>query len=82
MALSGRRVAEFRGHRQPEATNGHATAGFTSGPRHRGRSLAALGARVSVVVPTLNEAANIPHVFNRMPEGLFDLAWKGTQIAQ
>ena len=28
---------------------------------------------MSVVVPTLNEAANIPHVFARMPEGLFEV---------
>ena len=28
---------------------------------------------VSVVIPTLNEAANLPHVFERLPEGLFEL---------
>ena len=28
---------------------------------------------MSVVVPTLNEAANIPHVFKRMPEDLFEV---------
>jgi glycosyltransferase involved in cell wall biosynthesis len=26
------------------------------------------GARISVVIPTLNEAANLPHVFDRLPE--------------
>jgi glycosyltransferase involved in cell wall biosynthesis len=28
---------------------------------------------VSVVLPTLNEAANLPHVFERLPEGLFEV---------
>lgn len=31
------------------------------------------GPRVSVVVPTLNEAANLPHVFARLPEDLWEL---------
>jgi glycosyltransferase involved in cell wall biosynthesis len=31
------------------------------------------GVRVSVVVPTLNEAANLPHVFARLPQGLFEV---------
>jgi glycosyltransferase involved in cell wall biosynthesis len=32
------------------------------------------GARVSVVIPTLNEAANLPHVFARLPlEELFEI---------
>jgi glycosyltransferase involved in cell wall biosynthesis len=31
------------------------------------------GMRVSVVVPTLNEAANLPHVFARFPDGLHEL---------
>jgi glycosyltransferase involved in cell wall biosynthesis len=30
-------------------------------------------ARVSVVVPTMNEAANLPHVFGRLPEGLHEV---------
>jgi glycosyltransferase involved in cell wall biosynthesis len=29
--------------------------------------------RISVVIPTLNEAANLPHVFARMPDGLFEI---------
>jgi glycosyltransferase involved in cell wall biosynthesis len=29
--------------------------------------------RVSVVVPTFNEAANLPHVFERLPEDLFEV---------
>jgi hypothetical protein len=31
------------------------------------RRLQAAGARISVVIPTLNEAANLPHVFVRIP---------------
>jgi glycosyltransferase involved in cell wall biosynthesis len=30
-------------------------------------------ARVSVVIPTLNEAANLPHVFARLPKGLHEV---------
>jgi glycosyltransferase involved in cell wall biosynthesis len=30
-------------------------------------------ARVSVVIPTLNEAANLPHVFARLPQGLHEV---------
>jgi glycosyltransferase involved in cell wall biosynthesis len=30
-------------------------------------------ARVSVVIPTLNEAANLPHVFARLPRGLHEV---------
>ena len=30
-------------------------------------------ARVSVVIPTLNEAANLPHVFERLPRGLHEV---------
>ena len=31
-------------------------------------------ARVSAIIPTLNEAANLPHVFSRLPfEELFEL---------
>src|SRR6187399_2959253 len=29
--------------------------------------------RVTVVVPTLNEAANLPHVFAELPEGLHEV---------
>jgi GT2 family glycosyltransferase len=32
-----------------------------------------VGARVSVVIPTLNEAANLPHVFARLPTGLHEV---------
>jgi glycosyltransferase involved in cell wall biosynthesis len=37
------------------------------------RGVAAGSIRISVVVPTLDEAANIPHVFDRLPEGLFEV---------
>jgi glycosyltransferase involved in cell wall biosynthesis len=33
----------------------------------------ALGARVSVVIPTLNEEKNLPHVFARLPSGLHEV---------
>jgi glycosyltransferase involved in cell wall biosynthesis len=35
--------------------------------------LTALDVRVSVVIPTLNEAGNLPHVFARLPPGLHEL---------
>jgi glycosyltransferase involved in cell wall biosynthesis len=31
------------------------------------------GAKVSAVIPTLNEAANLPHVFARLPRGLHEV---------
>jgi glycosyltransferase involved in cell wall biosynthesis len=43
---------------------------------HRGMStpsLSALDVRVSIVIPTLNEAGNLPHVFARLPDGLHEL---------
>jgi glycosyltransferase involved in cell wall biosynthesis len=36
-------------------------------------SVAALGVRVSVVIPTLNEEKNLPHVFARLPDGLHEV---------
>jgi len=29
--------------------------------------------RVSVIIPTLNEAENLPHVFSRLPDGLHEV---------
>ena len=29
--------------------------------------------RVSVVIPTLNEAANLPHVMSKLPQGIYEL---------
>src|SRR3984957_20017373 len=31
------------------------------------------GPKVTVVIPTLNEARNLPHVFSRLPEGLHEV---------
>jgi glycosyltransferase involved in cell wall biosynthesis len=36
-------------------------------------TVAPLGVRVSVVIPTLNEGKNLPHVFARLPEGLHEV---------
>ena len=36
-------------------------------------SVAPLGVRVSVVIPTLNEERNLPHVFARLPDGLHEV---------
>ena len=38
-----------------------------------GNGSAELGARVSVVIPTLNEEKNLPHVFARLPDGLHEV---------
>ena len=35
--------------------------------------LTALDVRVSVVIPTLNEAENLPHVFARLPAGIHEV---------
>jgi glycosyltransferase involved in cell wall biosynthesis len=45
------------------------------GPRDETRTLTSLmrAARVSVIVPTLNEAANLPYVLDRMPEGVYEV---------
>jgi glycosyltransferase involved in cell wall biosynthesis len=42
--------------------------GTTTEARHT--SVLAASPLVSVIIPTLNEAANLPHVFARLPEGL------------
>jgi glycosyltransferase involved in cell wall biosynthesis len=36
-------------------------------------TVAHMGVRVSVVIPTLNEEENLPHVFARLPEGLHEV---------
>lgn len=36
-------------------------------------TVAALGVRVSVVIPALNEEKNLPHVFARLPDGLHEV---------
>jgi glycosyltransferase involved in cell wall biosynthesis len=37
------------------------------------RSASASTPRVSVIIPALNEARNLPYVFERLPEGLFEV---------
>ena len=37
------------------------------------QTLTDMGVRVSVVIPTLNEAGNLPHVFARLPQGLHEV---------
>jgi glycosyl transferase family 2 len=41
--------------------------------RREVRALAAMGVRVSVVIPTLNEEENLPHVLARLPPGLHEV---------
>jgi glycosyltransferase involved in cell wall biosynthesis len=41
--------------------------------RFRRRGESTVGPRVSVVIPTLNEARNLPHVFATLPPGLFEV---------
>ena len=50
-----------RGSRKPEAPEAF-------DPRRRAARLSPAAAMVSVVIPTLNEAANLPHVLTRLPE--------------
>jgi glycosyltransferase involved in cell wall biosynthesis len=40
---------------------------------HLRPTVAPLGVRVSVVIPTLNEEKNLPHVFGRLPDGLHEV---------
>lgn len=46
---------------------------FARAPDERIGALSDVGATVSVIVPTLNEAQNLPHVFARLPEGIAEL---------
>jgi glycosyltransferase involved in cell wall biosynthesis len=43
------------------------------GARHPVPSLPQLGPRVSVVIPAMNEAENLPYAFSRLPEGLHEV---------
>ncbi len=54
----------------PYAIDLHAELGLVPTP---GRRAPAPEPRVSVVVPTLNEAANLPHVFGALPDGLHEV---------
>jgi glycosyltransferase involved in cell wall biosynthesis len=44
-----------------------------AGGRVETASVASMGVRVSVVIPTLNEEQNLPYVFARLPEGLHEV---------
>lgn len=54
------------GHRQTSATNGPVLNPSTRSLRANGQQRAP-SVSVSVIVPTLNEAANLPHVLDRIP---------------
>jgi glycosyltransferase involved in cell wall biosynthesis len=43
------------------------------GPREEAIAALDVDVRVSVVIPTLNEAENLPHVFRRLPKGLHEV---------
>ena len=62
-----RRRGERRGLLQP-----HVPAGESS-PGKRPDEGGGFGVRVSVVIPALNEAGNLPHVFERLPDGLHEI---------
>jgi glycosyltransferase involved in cell wall biosynthesis len=49
------------------------TAARTSGARQSVATLAPDGPRVSVVIPAMNEAENLPYTFSRLPEGIHEL---------
>lgn len=50
-----------------------ATAVFTRGQPDTGGSLKGMDVRVSVVIPTLNEADNLPHVLPRIPRWVHEV---------
>jgi glycosyltransferase involved in cell wall biosynthesis len=50
-----------------------ATAVFSPGHPARGGALEGVGVRVTVVIPALNEADNLPHVLARMPRWVYEV---------
>jgi hypothetical protein len=68
-------------HPRANGSNGNGAHGNGNGAHSNGNGGNGNGAhgrngnppRVSVVVPTLNEAENLPHVFGRLPEGLHEV---------
>jgi glycosyltransferase involved in cell wall biosynthesis len=59
---------------RPYSIDLHAEFGLTPAPAApRQGGLPPGSPPVSVVIPTLNEAANLPHVFERLPEGLHEV---------
>lgn len=68
----GNRAAKRRGIVDLLVVGG--TLGLEQSPSEGERSLDHLhGLRVSVVIPTLNEADNLPHVFTLLPAGLHEV---------
>ena len=67
-------VPAARPTRHRYAIDLHAELGLTTPPARRdARALPPGTPPVSVVIPTLNEAPNLPHVFARLPEGLHEV---------
>lgn len=60
-------------HSGTSDAGGLAEAPGPARPRRFARKEEADPPRLSVVVPTLNEAANLPHVFAELPPGLFEI---------
>jgi glycosyltransferase involved in cell wall biosynthesis len=65
---------------QPHAQEDGRAGGTNASGKRRfarhgsGKAPAALsGVRVSVVIPTLNEAENLPYVFERLPDGVYEV---------
>jgi glycosyltransferase involved in cell wall biosynthesis len=57
----------------PQVVSPFDTAVRTSGARQSVATLAPAGPRVSVVIPAMNEAENLPYTFSRLPEGIHEL---------
>jgi glycosyltransferase involved in cell wall biosynthesis len=57
----------------PPTLRGAASTGTTEAGGVLVPTLAPMGVRVSVVIPTLNEQENLPYVFARLPQGLHEV---------
>src|SRR4051812_1940413 len=66
-----REAANSPDHGEPRL-NRHGPSGLVAG-RLSALTLSGMGPRVSVVIPTLNEAENLPYVLARLPEGLHEV---------
>jgi glycosyltransferase involved in cell wall biosynthesis len=58
---------------EPDLGPSHNGSPRPLGTRHPVPSLSPLGPRVSVVIPAMNEAENLPYAFSRLPEGLHEV---------